>query len=210
MQRVLFGLLAFVLGVALVASPAVSQPPGGKDGKDGKGGGKDGKGLKSGFKLGSALPPTLVEDLKLTDDQKAKLQEIEKDLKGKLDKLLTDDQKKVIENFAPAGPGGPGPKGGKGPPPPMGKGGPGEKGGKGDEKLDRPPLEKAPPPVEKNSKGDDKNSQVLPPANGPVNDEVSVQWYATLSRGLAEAKRTGKPILFVSAAPHCAGVSGMW
>jgi hypothetical protein len=28
--------------------------------------------------------------------------------------------------------------------------------------------------------------------------------------GLAEAKRTGKPILFVSAAPHCAGVSGMW
>lgn len=40
--------------------------------------------------------------------------------------------------------------------------------------------------------------------------EVTVQWYATLDRGLAEAKRTGKPILFVSAAPHCAGVSGMW
>jgi len=39
---------------------------------------------------------------------------------------------------------------------------------------------------------------------------VSIQWYATLDRGLAEAKRTGKPILFVSAAPHCAGVSGMW
>ena len=39
---------------------------------------------------------------------------------------------------------------------------------------------------------------------------ASIQWYATLDRGLAEAKRTGKPILFVSAAPHCAGVSGMW
>ena len=37
-----------------------------------------------------------------------------------------------------------------------------------------------------------------------------IQYYATLDRGLAEAKRTGKPILFVSAAPHCAGVSGMW
>lgn len=41
-------------------------------------------------------------------------------------------------------------------------------------------------------------------------DEAAIPWYATLSRGLAEAKRTGKPILFVSAAPHCAGVSGMW
>ena len=39
---------------------------------------------------------------------------------------------------------------------------------------------------------------------------AGIQWYATLDRGLAEAKRTGKPILFVSAAPHCAGVSGMW
>lgn len=39
---------------------------------------------------------------------------------------------------------------------------------------------------------------------------VQIQWFATLDRGLAEAKRTGKPILFVSAAPHCAGVSGMW
>ena len=27
---------------------------------------------------------------------------------------------------------------------------------------------------------------------------------------LAEAKRTNKPILFVTGAPHCAGVSGMW
>ena len=40
--------------------------------------------------------------------------------------------------------------------------------------------------------------------------DAIIQYYATLDRGLAEAKRTGKPILFVSAAPHCAGVSGMW
>ena len=38
----------------------------------------------------------------------------------------------------------------------------------------------------------------------------SIQWYATLKRGLAEAERTGKPILFVSGNPSCAGVSGMW
>ncbi|MCY2946293.1 MAG: hypothetical protein NT142_17505 [Planctomycetota bacterium] len=43
----------------------------------------------------------------------------------------------------------------------------------------------------------------------PRSDAI-IQYYATLDRGLAEAKRTGKPILFVSAAPHCAGVSGMW
>ncbi len=38
----------------------------------------------------------------------------------------------------------------------------------------------------------------------------SIQWYATLKRGLAEAERTGRPILFVSGNPSCAGVSGMW
>ena len=37
-----------------------------------------------------------------------------------------------------------------------------------------------------------------------------IQWYATLKSGLAEAERTGRPILFVSAAPSCAGVSGIW
>lgn len=47
-------------------------------------------------------------------------------------------------------------------------------------------------------------------ASAQAGDGVGIQWFATLERGLAEAKRAGKPILFVSAAPHCAGVSGMW
>ncbi len=46
-------------------------------------------------------------------------------------------------------------------------------------------------------------------ASPPKSDAI-IPYYATLDRGLAEARRTGKPILFVSAAPHCAGVSGMW
>jgi len=37
-----------------------------------------------------------------------------------------------------------------------------------------------------------------------------VQWFATLESGLAEARRSGRPILFLSAAPHCGGVSGIW
>lgn len=58
-------------------------------------------------------------------------------------------------------------------------------------------------------------AQSAVPAKDPqpavrVAEGVQIQWFATLERGLAEAKRTGKPILFVSAAPHCAGVSGMW
>lgn len=50
----------------------------------------------------------------------------------------------------------------------------------------------------------------------PPEDEVrhngtgGIQWFATLDSGLQEARRTGQPILLVSAAPHCAGVSGIW
>ena len=37
-----------------------------------------------------------------------------------------------------------------------------------------------------------------------------IAWYGVLTEGLAEAKRTGKPVLFITAAPQCRGVSGMW
>lgn len=37
-----------------------------------------------------------------------------------------------------------------------------------------------------------------------------IQWFATWESGLREAQRTGWPILLVSGAPHCAGVSGIW
>ncbi|MBY0231652.1 MAG: thioredoxin family protein [Gemmataceae bacterium] len=43
-----------------------------------------------------------------------------------------------------------------------------------------------------------------PPAGG------GIQWFATLESAQAEAKRTERPILLVSAAPRCAGVSGIW
>lgn len=37
-----------------------------------------------------------------------------------------------------------------------------------------------------------------------------IAWYGTLQGGLTEARRSGRPILLVSAAPHCSGVSGIW
>ena len=36
------------------------------------------------------------------------------------------------------------------------------------------------------------------------------EWFATWDGAKAEAKRTNRPILMVSAAPHCSGISGIW
>lgn len=41
-------------------------------------------------------------------------------------------------------------------------------------------------------------------------DAPRIAWYSTLEGGLAEAKRSNRPILFTSAAPQCLGVSGIW
>ena len=40
--------------------------------------------------------------------------------------------------------------------------------------------------------------------------DEAIAWYTDLDAGLAEAKRTNKPILLMSAAPSCSGVSGVW
>lgn len=37
-----------------------------------------------------------------------------------------------------------------------------------------------------------------------------VAWYGTLTSGLQAAKAANRPILLVSAAPHCLGVPGIW
>ena len=62
------------------------------------------------------------------------------------------------------------------------------------------------------------NAQNTPPKGpsygGSVPDSKRVvsgiAWYGVLADGLDEAKRSGKPILFVTAAPQCGGVPGMW
>jgi hypothetical protein len=148
MKRAFIGITAFVGMAILVASQAVSQPPGGA-GKDEKGGAQKGP---QRFELGQVLPPPLIAELKLTPEQEKELETIKTDLKAKLDKLLTAEQKKTIENFRPRGAGGPGgpggpgggnEKGAKGGMPPMEKGG-GAKGGaeKGGDRPDRPAIEK--------------------------------------------------------------------
>ena len=39
---------------------------------------------------------------------------------------------------------------------------------------------------------------------------VKIAWHGTWKGGLAEAQRTGKPIMLVSAAPQCHSVPGVW
>ncbi len=42
------------------------------------------------------------------------------------------------------------------------------------------------------------------------NQSAKIAWHGTWKGGLAEAQRTGKPIMLVSAAPQCHSVPGIW
>ena len=48
--------------------------------------------------------------------------------------------------------------------------------------------------------------------NAPTSKSVGsgIAWFGVLQDGLDEARKTGMPILFVTAAPQCNGVPGMW
>jgi hypothetical protein len=148
--------------------------------------------------LGKVLPPPLMEQLDLTPEQQKQIGDLEKEVKEKLTRILTAEQRKKVENFRPRGPGGPGGPGGPDGPGPDGpprkdKNGPPRKDKDGPPKKDRGDQ---PPP------GKEPGAQIMP--------NSGIQWFATLERGQAEARRTGMPILFLSAAPHCGGISGIW
>jgi hypothetical protein len=57
------------------------------------------------------------------------------------------------------------------------------------------------PPTEASYGGAMPDSETLVPG---------IAWFGVLEDGLKEAERTGKPIFFVTAAPQCGGVPGMW
>jgi hypothetical protein len=112
-------------------------PPGFGGGPPGfgpRGGGPPGGGPPSGFmgggRPGEILPRMLQERLRLTAEQKSDLEALQKEVDGKLDKILSAEQKAQLKQmrdrgpggFGPRGPGGPGGRGFGGPPP--GGGGP--------------------------------------------------------------------------------------
>ena len=59
MKKIVLGVAVLLAGAVFLVSNAVSQPPGGKDGKGGSG----------RFELGEVIPPPLRMELKLTPDQ---------------------------------------------------------------------------------------------------------------------------------------------
>src|SRR5579871_870046 len=100
-----------LLGVILMVTTATTQPPPGKGPPDRKGGPPPGR---PRFELGRVLPPPLVEELDLTEKQRAEIADLEKEIKERLSKILTAEQKKQVESFRPRGPSGKGgpPRGG--------------------------------------------------------------------------------------------------
>ncbi|MBY0528129.1 MAG: Spy/CpxP family protein refolding chaperone [Gemmataceae bacterium] len=52
---------------------------------------------------GQLLPPELQDELKLTSEQKEKIAKLQKELEGKLNDVLTDEQKKKLEELKKGG-----------------------------------------------------------------------------------------------------------
>jgi hypothetical protein len=127
------------------------------------------------------LPPHIQEELSLSQEQERQLQDIEKDIRARVLKILTSQQKNKLQKLQQRGPGGP-PVRNRGEPP------------DGDGPPNRPNQGEPP---------DDRQSRTDSPAGG-------IQWFATWESGLRAAQQSNRPILLVSAAPHCAGVPGIW
>ena len=191
MQKYLAGIATLGL-ICFMGLSVWSQPQDGKGGpgKDGgkdfkKGPGGDKKGPPMGFELGKVLPPHIADTLELSEEQLKQIAALEKDVKAKLIKILTAGQVKKAEASKGLGK-------------MDGKDG---KDGKGKDGKDKGKEGAAP---------DKKSSQPRPAMDSKLQKPAQIQWYASLDGGLKEAQRTGLPILLLSAAPHCAGVSGTW
>ncbi len=117
-------------------NPERGNMPGGPGGRGGRGGRFGGFfGFNQPSRPGDILPTNLQDTLRLSGDQKKELESLQKSTDEKLDKLLTDEQRRQLkemrDNLTGAGPGGlaGGPNGG----PPGGgqNGGPGGPQGNG-------------------------------------------------------------------------------
>jgi EF hand len=131
-----------------VAKQEQSKPRGrGGFGFGPPGGGPGGMMMMGPPRPGDILPTMVRQRLRLTDEQKTQVDELQKDVDAKLDKILTAEQKVQLKEMRERGPGGFGPpgfgpgrgRGGRGGGPP---GGPGF----GPPPGDGPPPSDGPPP----------------------------------------------------------------
>jgi hypothetical protein len=106
----------FTLGaLAVFVMTALAQPPEGRD----KGPGKKGpppyekKGPPPPFEPGKILPPHVRDTLELSEDQEKQIGDLEKEVRTKLLRILTDEQKDRLQEMRDKGPKGPPPEKGK-------------------------------------------------------------------------------------------------
>ncbi len=127
---------------ALFEKEAQTFGRGGQGGPGGPGGfgppgsgpqGFGGPGFAGPPRPGQILPPFLHDALELSDKQREELQELQTDVDARLEKILSAEQRRMLSEMTPRGPGGPGFGGpGSGPGGPRGQGqrGPGPRGGR--------------------------------------------------------------------------------
>jgi Spy/CpxP family protein refolding chaperone len=80
------------------------------------------------------FPPDVRESLNLSAEQEKQMEDLEKEVRGKVDKILTAQQRKVLSQARPRGPGGPGGPDGFGGP----ADGPGGRQGRGGQRPNGP------------------------------------------------------------------------
>ena len=93
--------------VVLVGAIALAQPPDDRDpyrGRDdgpppGRRQGPPPPGRPMPWEPGKIIPPPVQDELRLTDDQQKQLAELEKEVKDRILKILTEDQKKKLKDF---------------------------------------------------------------------------------------------------------------
>jgi len=95
----LYSLPFAVMMIFIMASSSQPAPFKG----DKKGDKKDGPpgGPPPRFQLGQLFPPKLRDELNLTKEQEKLIADLEVEVKGKLEKILTADQKQIIEDHKP-------------------------------------------------------------------------------------------------------------
>jgi hypothetical protein len=204
----LAGIGAGLVGVCLAAQPPQRELQT-QDRNDRRDGRREDGGPAGGpprWRLGLLLPPPVLHELNLSDEQQQQLKDLEKETRKRVLSLLTDEQRKKALQLEKRGFGRPG----RGP-----GSDDGDRGGPPDNDRRGPPGNDRRPPRDRGKPPDDDRPPEPPGMDLSVAREnsrtkVGIQWFASLESGLREAKRSGRPILLVSGAPHCAGVPGVW
>ena len=91
MNHALVGLLSLAAVLMIVVGASSEPPPADRPPKD----------RPPRFQLGDLFPPHVKDELKLTTDQQRQLAALEIEVQGKLEKILTAEQKKQIDDHQP-------------------------------------------------------------------------------------------------------------